>query len=125
MALDGDGQWELVDEVHRGAGDDGPTAEVLQAEHYRRGQTVGGGGRRGQTMGSGEDCQALRVPLPWTPTTPPQLPVSWELCSGAWQETEASSHPGPSGSSGGMGLRLRDREAHSQDLYGSALGREA
>lgn len=45
MALDGDGQWELVDEVHRGAGDDGPTAEVLQAEHYRRGQTVGGGGK--------------------------------------------------------------------------------
>lgn len=34
MALDGDRQRELVDEVHGGTGDDGTTAEVLQAEHW-------------------------------------------------------------------------------------------
>lgn len=33
VALDGDRQWELVDEVHGSAGDDGAAAEVLQAEH--------------------------------------------------------------------------------------------
>lgn len=33
VALDGDRQWELVDEVHWSAGDDGAAAEVLQAEH--------------------------------------------------------------------------------------------
>lgn len=33
VALDGDRQWELVDEVHGSAGNDGSTAEVLQAEH--------------------------------------------------------------------------------------------
>lgn len=41
VALDGDGQRELVDEVHRGAGNDGPATEVLQAEHCRRGQMGG------------------------------------------------------------------------------------
>lgn len=43
VALDGDGQWELVDEVDRGAGDDGTAAEVLQAEDWG---TQGGGGNR-------------------------------------------------------------------------------
>ena len=50
MALDGDGQRELVDEVHRGARNDGPAAEVLQTEHCGAGQ---GGYQmmRGQVMG--------------------------------------------------------------------------
>lgn len=43
MALDGDGQRELVDEVHGGAGDDGAATEVLQAEHC-------GGSERGSQM---------------------------------------------------------------------------
>ena len=38
VALDGDRQWELVDEVHGGARNDGPAAEVLQTEY------CGGGG---------------------------------------------------------------------------------
>lgn len=33
VSLGGDELWELVNEVHRGAGDDGPAAGVLQAEH--------------------------------------------------------------------------------------------
>lgn len=35
VALDGDGQRELVDEMHRGTGDDGTAAEVLQTEYCR------------------------------------------------------------------------------------------
>lgn len=37
VRLDGDGQRQLVDEVHRRARHDGPAAEVLQAEHCREG----------------------------------------------------------------------------------------
>lgn len=52
VALDGDGQRELVDEVHGGARNDGPAAEVLQTEHCGAGR---GRGRyqmmRGQVMG--------------------------------------------------------------------------
>lgn len=33
VTLDGDGQRQLVDEVHGGAGNDGSAAQVLQAEH--------------------------------------------------------------------------------------------
>lgn len=33
MTLDGDGQWQLVDEVDGCAGDDCTAAEVLEAEH--------------------------------------------------------------------------------------------
>lgn len=33
VAFDGDRQWELVDEMHRGTGDNGTAAEVLQAEN--------------------------------------------------------------------------------------------
>ena len=55
MALDGDRKRELVDEVHGGAGNDGPAAEVLQTEHCRWGSEDGGvGSDRGegdQTMG--------------------------------------------------------------------------
>lgn len=29
VALDGDGQWQLVNEVHGGAGDNGTAAQVL------------------------------------------------------------------------------------------------
>lgn len=59
MALDGDGQRELVDEVHGGAGDDGPTAEVLQAEHYTWGRQV----RAPREAG----CAKPWGPLPCTP----------------------------------------------------------
>lgn len=45
VALDGDGQRELVDEVHGGAETTGPAAEVLQTEYCEwcqvmRGQVV-------------------------------------------------------------------------------------
>lgn len=33
MAFDGDRLWEFVREVHDNAGEDGPAAEVLWAEH--------------------------------------------------------------------------------------------
>ena len=36
VRFDGDGQWELVDEVDRRARHDGSAAEVLQAEHCRQ-----------------------------------------------------------------------------------------
>lgn len=54
VALDGDRKRELVDEVHGGAGNDGPAAEVLQTEHCRWGSEDGGQGQtvgRDQTMG--------------------------------------------------------------------------
>lgn len=35
VALDGDGERQLVNQVHRRAGDDGTTAQVLQAEHWK------------------------------------------------------------------------------------------
>lgn len=51
MALDGDGQRELVDEVHGGARNDGPAAEVLQTEHCGVGQ---GGVSNDEGSGHGE-----------------------------------------------------------------------
>jgi hypothetical protein len=45
VALDGDWQWKLVDEMHWCAGDNGTAAEVLQAENWgRRGQMIEGRG---------------------------------------------------------------------------------
>lgn len=38
VALDGDRQWELVNEVHRGTGYNGAAAEVLQAENCEGGK---------------------------------------------------------------------------------------
>lgn len=35
VGLDGDGEWELVDEMDRRARHDGPAAQVLQAEDCR------------------------------------------------------------------------------------------
>lgn len=35
VALDGNGEGQFVDQVHRRARDDGATAQVLQAEHWK------------------------------------------------------------------------------------------
>lgn len=43
VALDGDRQRQLVDEVHGGAGDDRPATEILQAEHCGRAKWRGSG----------------------------------------------------------------------------------
>lgn len=53
VALDGDRQWELVDEVHGSAGDDGTAAEVLKAEHCGGWSERGGVRQQGskQTIG--------------------------------------------------------------------------
>lgn len=78
VALDGDRQRELVDEVHGGAGHDGPTAEVLQAEHCTRGSDRSGE-KGGQTAGTAEVCQALGVPLPCTLDAQHATPVASAL----------------------------------------------
>lgn len=43
VALDGDGKRQLIDQVDRRAGNDGPTTEVLEAEYCKG---VGGGKRK-------------------------------------------------------------------------------
>lgn len=35
VTLDGDGEWQLIDQVHRRARDNGTTTQVLQAEHWK------------------------------------------------------------------------------------------
>lgn len=64
----------------------------------------GRGAEGSQTAGGAEVSQALGVPLPCTLDAQHTTPVAMP-----WQEMEASDHPGPSSSSGGTGLRLRDR----------------
>lgn len=67
MALDGDRQWELVDEVHGSAGDDGAAAEILQAEHCgewsERGSQMTGvkTNRRGKGSVVGEVSDGKRI----------------------------------------------------------------
>lgn len=39
VGLDGDGQRQFIDEVHRSTGHDGPTAQVLQTEDWDRQRT--------------------------------------------------------------------------------------
>lgn len=51
VALDGDGQRQLVDEVHGGAGNDGSAAQVLQAEHCGE-ERADSQGRRGARLPS-------------------------------------------------------------------------
>ena len=143
MALDGDRQRELVDEVHRGAGDDGPAAQVLQAEHYGWGR-----GERERSGGGVQRSAKLRLALLRTLEahhSTAQLPVSRSRLlpeaargevpretplprvaspalgpNGRWRPPAS---PGPPGSWDGTGLR--DGGAHSQDLHGSAPGGEA
>lgn len=101
MALDGDGQRELVDEVHGGAGDNGPTAEVLQAEHCTWGSDRGGG--KGQVRLRGLERAALDTHHS-TPAASvlagdigfqPPWPF-WQLgWDGAQAEGQGSTQPGP------------------------------